>query len=398
MSILDKLRAPMLAALMSVALVGCESLDDDDDPDVIPELVEMENRFDAQIKWQEQIGDGAEEHFSRLVPLIYKDVVYVAGREGEVKALNFADGEEVWSVDLRKSADGFFSSKAPALLSGGVSQAYGKLYIGTEHGEVIALDINDGSELWRVKVPGEVIAPVGTGEGLLFVNTASGLLIALHPDNGEERWKFEQEVPPLTLRGVSTPIVANGGVIFGSADGKLNVVIAKSGLEAWRQSVATSTGASELERLIDVDTQPLMANGVIYSLAYNGNLIAAEMQSGKISWRKEYSAFQNMAMEGLTLYLTDVNDHIYAVDARNGDQKWENTSLTRRGLTGGYVAGDYLVMGDTEGWLHWFDKETGDAVSRTEMDDSGFYVWPVGKDGAVLVVTRDGELSAIEAP
>ena len=292
----------------------------------------------------------------------------------------------------------FSHPSRPSGVAGGLTIAYGKLYLGTEHGEVFCLSMESGEVLWRSKVRGEVIAPPGAGEGLIFVNTGAGYLVALHPDSGEQRWEFEQEVPPLTLRGISTPVATNGGVLFGSANGKLNVVIAETGLEAWRQSVATPVGASELERLVDVDTQPLVVGNSIYSLAYNGNLVSVETQSGRIQWKKEYSAFQNLAHEGLALYLTDVNDNVYAVDTRDGKLIWQQSALHRRGLTGVYAGGDHVVVGDAQGVLHWLSKDSGELVSRLELDSAGMFVPAVGKDNNIVVVTRDGEITAITAP
>lgn len=231
-----------------------------------------------------------------------------------------------------------------------------------------------------------------------MVNTAAGYLIALHPDTGEQRWFFEQEVPALTLRGISAPVVANGGVIFGSANGKLSVVIADSGIEAWKQSVATAVGASELERLVDVDASPIVTAENIYSLAFNGNLMAVDIRSGRIQWKKEYSAFRNLSMSGFMLYLTDHMGHIYAVNARDGSEVWQNKSLTNRGVTGTYSAGDHVVVGDTMGYLHWLDKDTGEFVARTDLDSTGFYVAPVGKDNTIVVQTRDGEITALSTP
>ena len=102
-------------------------------------------------------------------------------------------------------------------------------------------------------MPGEVLAKPAAGDGLIFVNLGSGKLLAVHPDTGEERWSFEQEVPPLTLRGQSSPTVANGGVLLGLETGKLSVLISENGYSAWSAEIA-SPGASEFERLVDVDT------------------------------------------------------------------------------------------------------------------------------------------------
>ena len=397
MKVLSKLS---LVMLLGFGLTGCALFEEDEpDPDEIPELIEIQAQFEPDVNWQEQVGDGVDHHFSRLTPVIDKGVVYAASREGVVSAFSVDNGDELWSVDLRsQETDGWFEEPISMRISGGITLAYDKLFLGTEHGQVMALNPASGEIMWQQKVKGEVIAPPGYGEGLVVVNTGAGYIVALHPDSGETRWEYEQEVPPLTLRGISSPVVANGGVIFGNADGKLSVLIAESGLEAWKQSVATAVGASELERLVDVDTRPVVSTDTIYSLAYNGNLIAVNLQSGQIKWKKEYSAYLDLAISGVNLYLTDVSGHVYAVDSRNGAVVWKQTDLARRGVTGAYVDGDYVIVGDTEGYLHWLDKESGNIVSRMELDSSGFYISAIGKDKKIIVQTRDGELSAIQTP
>lgn len=385
---------------MAVGLAACSSSDDEEI--VVAELVEIEAKFEPQIKWQKQVGDGLDGHFSRLTSVLHKDVLYSASREGTVAAFDFASGKQLWSVDVRKDSDGGFASmfkeRASGRISGGLTIAYNKLYLGSEHGDVMALDISNGAVLWRQSVRGEVIAPPAAGEGLIIVNTGAGYLVALHPDNGEQRWEYEQEVPPLTLRGISTPVVENGGVIFGGANGKLNVVIAATGIEAWRQSVATAVGASELERLVDVDSQPIVAGSVIYALAYNGNLLAVDVRSGQIQWKKVYSSYLNLSMDGFMLYLTDFMGHVSAVDSRDGSELWKQDDLTNRGLTGVYSSGDYVVVGDNMGVLHWLSKDDGSFVARKTLDESGFYVEAVGKDNSIVVQTRDGEVTAIDVP
>ena len=395
MRILAKLTC---AVMLSMSITGCSLFEDEDDPDIIPELVEIEAKFEPDIQWQEQVGDGVEHHFSRLKPVMFEGKVFAASREGIVSAFDANSGDELWSIDLRSDADGFFDDQQSQRVAGGITVAFNKLYLGTEHGEVFALNLSDGSIIWNKKVKGEVITPPGAGDGLIVVNTGAGYLVALHPDSGEQRWEYEQEVPPLTLRGISSPVVGSGGVIFGSANGKLNVVISQSGLEAWKQSVATAVGASELERLVDVDTQPVIGGDTIYSLSYNGNLIAVDVQSGQIKWKKEYSAYRNIALDGFNIYLTDVSGHVYAVDSRNGELIWKQSQLQRRGLTGTYSSDDYVLVGDSLGYLHWLDKSSGEMVSRIELDSDGLYVAAIGKGKQVIVQSRNGEITALTTP
>ena len=391
---MKKLTAATIALCMAT-LVGCSSSDDEDEL-VLPEIV---NQFETKVIWQESIGDGVEHYFSRLTPAVYKDRVFVANRAGKVEALSLENGNTLWETDVRENLTFWpWQSDISAKLSGGILQAYGKIFIGSEHGYLVALDRETGDVVWRKKVPGEVLAKPAAGDGLIYVNLGSGKLLALHPDTGEERWSHEQEVPALTLRGQSSPTVANGGVLVGLETGKLSVLISDSGYSAWSAEIATPKGASEFERLVDVDTQPLISGPYAYAIAYNGNLAAVDIRSGNVVWKREYSSYREIAMDTQTIYVVDSNGVVYGLDKTSGIERWSQPALRGWYLTGPAVAGNYLAMGDQEGNLHWLNKESGELVSREDFDSSGFFIEPIVADDKLILYTRDGEVSAVKIP
>ena len=391
---MKKLTAASIALCMAT-LMGCSSSDDEEEL-VLPEIV---NQFETDVVWQESIGNGVEHYFSRLTPAVYKDRVFVANREGEVEALSLNNGDTIWQTDVRENTTFWpWESDISAKLSGGILQAYGKIFIGSEHGYLTALDRETGEIVWRKTVPGEVLSKPAAGDGLIFVNLGSGKLLALHPDTGEERWSHEQEVPALTLRGQSSPTVANGGVLVGLETGKLSVFISESGYSAWSSEIATAKGSSEFERLVDVDTQPLISGPYAYAIAYNGNLAAVDIRSGNVVWKREYSSYREMSMDAQTIYVVDSNGVVYALDKTSGIERWSQPALRGWYLTGPAVAGNYLALGDQEGYLHWLNKESGELVSREDFDSSGFFVEPIVADDKLILYTRDGEVSAVKIP
>ncbi|WP_375185777.1 outer membrane protein assembly factor BamB [Pseudoalteromonas sp.] len=391
---MKKLTAATLA-LCIATLTGCSSSDDEEEL-VLPEIV---NQFETEVVWQESIGDGVQHYFSRLTPAIHNDVVYVANREGEVEALSLENGDTLWQTDVRENPAFWpWETTESAKLSGGILQAYGKIYVGSEHGYLIALDRETGEIVWRKTMPGEVLAKPAAGDGLIFVNLGSGKLLAVHPDTGEERWSFEQEVPPLTLRGQSSPTVANGGVLLGLETGKLSVLISENGYSAWSAEIASPKGASEFERLVDVDTQALISGPYAYAIAYNGNLAAVDIRSGNVVWKREYSSYRDLSMDSQSIYVVDSDGVVYGLDKTSGIERWSQPALRGWYLTGPTVAGKYLALGDQEGNLHWLDKETGELVSREDFDSSGFFIEPVVAGDKLILYTRDGEVSAVKIP
>ena len=391
---MKKLTAATLA-LCIATLTGCSSSDDEEEL-VLPEIV---NQFETEVVWQESIGDGVQHYFSRLTPAIHNDVVYIANREGEVEALSLENGDTLWQTDVRENPAFWpWETTESAKLSGGILQAYGKIYVGSEHGYLIALDRETGESVRRKTMTGAVLAKPAAGDGLIFVNLGSGKLLAVHPDTGEERWSFEQEVPPLTLRGQSSPTVANGGVLLGLETGKLSVLISENGYSAWSAEIASPKGASEFERLVDVDTQALISGPYAYAIAYNGNLAAVDIRSGNVVWKREYSSYRDLSMDSQSIYVVDSDGVVYGLDKTSGIERWSQPALRGWYLTGPTVAGKYLALGDQEGNLHWLDKETGELVSREDFDSSGFFIEPVVAGDKLILYTRDGEVSAVKIP
>ncbi|CAM4039555.1 outer membrane protein assembly factor BamB [Pseudoalteromonas byunsanensis] len=383
-------------ALCMASLLGCSSSDDDEDELVLPQIT---NQFETQIVWQESVGSGVEHYFSRLTPAVYQDMVFVAERYGQVKALNANTGKTLWETDTRKEPAFWpWEDNDSAKLSGGILQAYGNIYIGSEHGEVIAINRDSGEIVWRKNVPGEALSSPAAGDGLIYVNLGSGKLLALHPDTGEERWRHEQEVPALTLRGLSSPTSANGGVLFGEESGKLSVLIAENGYSAWSVDVALAKGSSEFERLVDVDTKPVVSGALVYAIGYNGNLAAVDVRNGNVVWKREYSSYRDLTIDLNIIYIVDSDGVVYALDKESGIERWSQPALRGWYLTAPTVAGEYIVLGDQEGNLHWLDKQSGQLVSRESFDSSGFFTEPVKADDKLILYTRDGEVSAVKIP
>lgn len=401
-------------------LTGCESNDDENPELKVAELTPIENPISIDVLWRDTVGSGVGDFYSNLSPAFKDGNLFVASREGQIYALEGKSGDVIWQTDIRKNPPNWFTKLTlktvkPAKVSGGITAAYNNLYLGTEDGEVIALSQKDGKELWRVNVKGEVVAAPSAGEGWIAVTTTSGHVVALHPDSGEQRWQVETEVPALSLRGTSSATIANGGVLLGTATGKLAVVILENGILAWEQAIANVKGATELEKLIDADSQPVISGTTVYVIAYNGNLAAMDMMSGQSKWKREYSSYRNLAVDQNMIYLTDSKGNVTAVDSLSGIEKWNSSVLYNRHLTQPVVHKDKIVVGDMFGFVHVLNKTDGTLVGRYKYgeldsswldwtldwftaDNDSLYGKPVLGDDVIYFQSRNGVISALTLP
>ncbi|WP_343859752.1 outer membrane protein assembly factor BamB [Aliiglaciecola litoralis] len=403
--------------VVSVSLIlvlgGCTTVSDwfiDDEELEIRRLAPLDAKFQAKQIWSQSLTGGVDNYFSRLRPAVAYNKVFAASRQGIVAAFDQQSGKRVWKKDFAiYPNEGWFSSISnlwsdgiSAKVSGGVTVIYETVFFGTEDGEVIALDANTGDTKWRVKVNGEVMAAPAVDDNVVVVNTGSGQMFGLDAATGDTLWNYESDVPALSLRGISTPVAANGGAIIGTATGKLVVNILTSGQTAWEQTISAPSGATELERIVDIDSEPLVVGPNIYVISYDGTLASVELRTGRVIWKREYSSYRRVSVEGNSLFVTDVNSNIYSIDRRNGVELWSQNGLKKRNLTAAEPMGDYIVVGDKYGLLHWIDKNDGSLVARYDVggddEDEGIYVEPVAIGNILYTQTREGELVAIEIP
>jgi outer membrane protein assembly factor BamB len=246
------------------------------------------------------------------------------------------------------------------------------------------------------------LAAPAIDSGVLVVSTTSGLIVALNAETGEQLWTYESEVPPLSLRGVSAAVAAAGGAIVGTATGKLVVNILESGQTAWEQPITAPSGATELDRIVDIDSRPLVSGSQVYVISNDGTLASVELRSGRVIWKREYKSYRRLTQAGANLFLVDNDSNVYGLDIRNGVELWSQTGLKRRQLTAAEPIGNYLVVGDKFGFLHWLNQTDGQIVSRLEVggddEDEAIYTAPVVDGNMLYTQTRDGKLVAISIP
>ncbi len=392
------MRAVTLSLMLGLGLAACSSKDED----AIPEYPEIENKINVESVWSSSVGSGVEHYDSRLKPAVFNGTVFAASRRGQVEAFNAENGDSLWSIDLRDKDDAplfgglsHWWNDRNAKIAGGVSVGYDKVFVGSEDGEVVALNPQTGETVWRVNVKAEVLAAPVAGEGLLLINTGGGRLFALSADTGEIRWQHDYENSSLTLRGLSEVATNSGGVVYGTGNGHVGVLIADKGMPAWDEAIAAPKGATDLARIVDVDATPIVQDGTIYAIAYNGQLVALDLRTGRELWKRDYASFRTMQLAGGTLFIVDSQGRLYAVDTRSGNELWSQLAMNKHFVSSPTVYKNYVVVGDNEGNLHWFSRDKGEYLARDSYDSSGFYAEGVVADDKLILQTRNGEIEAL---
>ncbi|MCG8709427.1 outer membrane protein assembly factor BamB [Brenneria sp. 4F2] len=389
-----QLRKTLLVGLVSAALLsGCSLFNSEEDVVTMSPLPTVVNQFTPTKVWSRSVGSGVGEFYSNLNPAWQGDRVFAADRKGTVKALDLNSGAEIWKVDLSEKT-GFLSSNLPALLSGGVTVSGNHIYVGSEKARVFALNAEDGTSLWQSNVAGEVISRPVSSDGVVLIHTSNGMLQALDETDGAIKWTVNLDMPTLSLRGESAPTVAFGAAIVGGDNGRVNAVLINQGQLIWQQRISQPSGATEIDRLNDVDTTPVIAGEVVYALGYNGNMTALDLRSGQILWKRDLGSVHDFIVDGDRIYLVDQNDRVVALNTNGGVNLWRQSDLLHRNLTAPVLFNGYLVVGDAEGYLHWLNTADGRFVSQQKVDSAGFLSKPVVASDKLIIQAKNGEVYA----
>lgn len=382
-----------LFSLLPVALLsGCGTFADPTEwfagADVVEPspLVELQNKVQPQTIWSRDVGAGTDEQRLSLSPSVSGDTVFVADGEGRVQALATENGSTRWQVDL------------DVPVSGGPGVGDGLVLLGTSDAEVIALGMADGAERWRTRVSSEVVSVPAAAGGTVVVHTVDGKLFGLESTNGKERWRYEREVPVLTLRGNGSPVIDGGIAYVGMAGGKLVALRVDNGSLVWDVNVTVPTGRSELQRLADIDGDPIVLGGGVFVATFQGDVAAIEQRAGRVVWRRKLSSYTRMAADRNGLYVSDADGVVWGLDILSGSARWSQDALKNRRLSSVALLGDLVVVGDLEGYLHWLDRNDGSMLARTRVGSDPISTGIQVIGDSLYVQGDGGDLAVVRLP
>ena len=380
-----------------VALAGCHSSKKDNVQPPTPLAKDFKASVHVTELWTSSVGKGTGDSGVRLRPAVVDGVLYANSTDGELKAIDATSGKTLWSKST--STHGWFGwgdkKRKDALYAGGPAVNGDLLVVGTLDGHVYGVNAKDGSPRWEAEVSAEVLASPVIADDLAVVRTEDGRVYGLDSATGKRRWvNDESSVPLLSLRGNGPLLVANGVVFFGSDDGKLIALRQDNGLKLWEQKLSSGEGRTEIDRLNDVDGAILLDGPTLYGAAYHGNLVAIDGPSGRPLWSHPFSSFGSLALNGNAIFGVNADSQVWAFDKSGGADMWKNDALKYRWLTSPAVQGDYVVVGDMEGYVHWLQVGDGALAARERLSKKMIRAQPLVVGDVVYVEDVKGRIGA----
>ena len=322
------------------------------DPDEPKELSSYENQKDILNIWN--LSFDGENEIGNFEPGFSSQNLFFADSEGTLSSISLKSGEKEWSTELN-------------FLASGTAAGFGILVVADVDGNVIALDQKDGSQLWSTNVKGEILSKSVIDTQIVVVKSGSGELIGLNRVTGEIEWSYRSKLPPLTVRGSSSPVLSDDKIFVSFDNGRLGVFDINSGFPLWDGAISYASGTSELDNLIDGDSSPVIEGGLVYTTNYQGNLNIFDIAQKRSVWTSETSSFYSpVIMRGL-LIVAEANSTIKSFSLSSLEESWLNEDYLNRGLSNPVSYKGSLIIGDFEGYIHIIDPLNGKTIGRKKL-------------------------------
>ena len=333
-----------------------------------------------RIAWQQDVGKAGPG----FAPAITASGVYAASTDGALLRLDTATGRVVWRTSAGRP------------LSAGPGAGESLVVVGTTKGDVLAFDA-DGKPSWTARVSSEVIAPPLVSDNIVIVFSGDGRIFGLGAADGKTAWVDQRTNPPLTVRNAAGGTVSRGGLLVGTAGGRLLAIDARTGTIAWDGAVATPKGATELERIADVTSLPYVDQAEVCAAAYQGRVACFDLVRGALRWSRDVSSLAGITADAQRLYVVDDKGVVQAFDRSNGASIWKQDVLSKRRIGGPQVIGDAIGVVDVDGYLHLLSRNDGTYVGRLATDGSTATAQPAAVAGGAVWQSEKGNVYSVVA-
>jgi outer membrane protein assembly factor BamB len=385
MLMLKKLSLLLICTLL---LQACNQLDDyflgkDNTP--IPEnLPPSMSQISLVQAWKVNVGAKSGRMHEKLSPAVQGHQIYIAMPGGQVQDRDIRTGELYWQQNYKS---GFTSG--PAISEGVIA-------LGSHHAGLMLLNQKNGQLLWKKKLSGELLAKPLIVSGKVIVKTVDGNLYAFETKTGRKIWHWQHGSPELILKASSSPIMIPPHlVLVGYADGKLDAIDINTGNLIWQKGLVYASGATDVDRLVDIDADPILYRNMLLLGSYQGLVGALSLDNGEFVWKKPASIYQNMSLGAGRLYIADDNGIIWSINPNNGQINWKQIHLKARGLTSPIWTPNGLVIADKTGMIHVLSTGDGGLIGRASVSGS-ISTNPVVYEHRVLILTEQGQLYAFD--
>lgn len=356
-----------------------------------------EGRLDTA--WRYNTGSSANREWPYISqPAVADGVIVLLDPSFQVHALSAENSSQLWQTEVVPDGESIRDA-----VGGGVAIDEGRVYVATGFGEVAALDLDDGSVLWRARTSAPVHSAPVISRGLVATVARDDIVRVLDAETGEELWNARGAGAPAGFLLSASPVVRGGQLVVPFASGELAAYDLVTGQETWRTLLAGDVRDAPVAAFADVTAGPVIAGDVVYAGTRRGEFAAVDLATGEKVWSRTIGAGTGIWVVGDSVYAVDDSATLLRLSAANGGEFWrrllpafEDPDDAEGAIhyASPAVAGGRVLVGSSDGQLYAVDAASGEIVVSVDMGDP----LPAGvavASSTVYLFSSDGVLHAI---
>lgn len=353
---------------------------------------------DLQLVWRADIGAGSGGASQLLArPIVAEGRVFTVDSEGQVSAFSIGGGERLWRVTPAgmRSAD--------RLPSGGLAFAQGILLVSTGSGSVLALDSDNGDELWRTRLLAPIrTAPTAIGD-LVLVTTSANETVALDLLAGDVLWQHVGFFEQAAILGGATPAANDRLAVVAYSSGEIFALDLDDGRPIWSDTVLRPRRTLAIGAISDITGSPVIDDGRVIVAGNGGEMASFDLANGSRAWNLDVTSRHTPWVAGDFIYVLTDRNEVVAVVRQGGIVRWvsplerlrdpDDPESSRIFWAGPLLAGDRLILAGSTGEAISISPYTGEILGRLTLPGP-VALPPVVADGTLFLLTNGGDLLA----
>ncbi|MEN4982965.1 outer membrane protein assembly factor BamB [Acinetobacter modestus] len=373
----NKLKLPLAIAIASALLIGCSTNKVKEvKPNPLPKITQQQS---LNLVFSQSVSSTNAAEALRLQLDTDNGVIFAIDPDGQVSA--YKGKQRLWKSKVTKQE-----------LTAGVEAGEGIVVIGNRKGELFALDQATGSQKWSAKLSGAILSPSLIQSGRVITIANDGTVFAHDAVTGQQVWAYKLPNVQFSLRGQPAPVrLDERTVVVASANAYVYALDVISGVPRFQRRVAVSDGRSDIQRLIDVVGDPVVAGQYLVTTSFQGQVTTTDLTTQRVVWSEEASSTNSAEVSGDKVFVSTADGKLKAYNLATGELFWQNEELLNRQLSNPVMLGQNLVVGDLDGVIHLIDPNTGKLIGRAKTSGEVRSLRVI--DNQLYVATRKGALS-----
>jgi outer membrane protein assembly factor BamB len=371
--------------------------------------------------WQARVQGSTKTARLAAGPVVSAGKMYVMDTESHITVFDAATGAKGWSVqfgddtaaapvaapapdadDGKKKKKNKKKNNKATMFGGGVSVDGAFLYATNGMGDVGALNIADGSVVWKKRLSAPLRGAPSIALGNIYVMSQDNQLFALRATDGNVEWTEAAAVSVAGVFGVAAPAIGQGTVVAGFSSGDLTAYRYENGRSVWQDTLSRTSITTSVGTLTDIDADPVIDQGRVFAIGEGGRMVSMELVTGQRLWELNVAGLSTPWVAGEWLFVVTDEGKLLCVARATGKIRWvtqleryrkgkaKNGSIT---WTGPVLAGDRLVLANSSGEMVTVSPLDGKTIGTTKIGQPVF-LQPIVANSTLYIFDNSGRITA----